>query len=95
TAPEKLAEHYLEKLHDGEVDIISTLVGTNEYILEEEKGWPIKRWRVANRLDKTDKVELMYWVARGGGYGDIEEEVYLDIGRSAGGWELTGFSAVY
>ena len=95
TAPEKLAEQYLSKLRDGEIEAIYTLVGDNKYILEEERKWPIQKWRVANRTDKSDSVELSYWVTRGNGYPVLEEEAYLDVVNSASGWAVTRFSAVY
>lgn len=96
-APENVAETYLNKLREGQVDVISTYIGERKDIPEKEKQWPIQSWRVGNREDITDQSELMYWVKRGNGYftEGYEEEVHFRMVRSGGNWEVKSFSAIY
>ena len=96
-APENVAETYLNKLREGQVDVISSYIGANKYIPEKEKQWPIKSWRVGNREDASDKSEIMYWVTRGNGYSNsgYEDAVYFRLLRSGDSWELKSFSAIY
>jgi len=95
--PEDVAEAYLNKLREGQVEVISLYIGENKYIPEREKEWPIQSWRVGDREDATERAELMYWVRRGNGYSidGYEEEVRFTVVRSGGRWEVKSFGAVY
>jgi hypothetical protein len=95
-ASEAVAETHLRKLRNGDMNSISSLVGDRQYILEEEKKYPIQSWRIGSRKDSPDSVELMYWVSRGGEYTrGLEEAVYLSLVRRQQGWTLQSYSAIY
>jgi hypothetical protein len=94
TKPEQLAEMYMAKLSVGQVDAISPYIRSSEMILEHERKWPIKAWRIGDREDAADKTELMYWVTRGNGYVG-EEEVCFEVVRTGDSWEVKTFSAIY
>ena len=94
--PEIIAASYLNQLRDGQVQSISCCVG-EQYVLQNEKQWPIKSWRIGNRRDSAGRSDILYWVKRGNGYSQNghEEEVHVTMIRSATGWQLQSFSAVY
>src|SRR6185295_1896747 len=95
--PELVAAGYLDQLRDGQVQSISCCVGECKYVLDKEKEWPIQSWRVGNRSDSAGTSNIVYWVKRGNGYSQsgYEEEVHVTMIRSARGWQLQSFSAVY
>lgn len=95
--PEIVAANYLDQLRDGHVQSISCCVGERKYVLEKEKQWPIKSWRVGNRSDSAGRSDIMYWVKRGNGYSQSghEEEVHVTMIRSVNGWQLQSYSAIY
>ena len=93
-APEKLAEQYLNKLREGTVEAIAPFLGERTYILEKEKQWPIQSWRIGDRKDTAEKVEIMYWVKRDNGYSG-EEAVFFDVIRSGENWKVKTYSAIY
>ncbi len=100
TSSETVAETYLQKMRDGDIDSISQLFGNDEArrnsILEVEKKYPVRSWRIGDRKDSKDKVLIMYWVTRGGEYGTgIEEEVHLWLVRTEHEWAVQTYSAIY
>jgi len=68
-----------------------------QHILDNEKKWPIRSWRIGERRDKPGETELMFWVKRGSGYSKdgYEEEVRLWIKQSGDGWSLKTYNAIY
>jgi hypothetical protein len=100
-SPEIIAEKHLETLRKGDVESIRPFLDYDQehvnHILDNEKKWPIRSWRIGERRDRPGETELMFWVTRGGGYskdGD-EEEVRLWIKQSGSGWSLNSYSAIY
>jgi hypothetical protein len=97
-APEIIAESYLEKMCDGDVESIRPFLqheaDQGQHITANERKWPIQSWRIGRRADKADETEMMYWVTRGGGYSG-EEEVHFRIKKSADAWSLKSYSAIY
>jgi hypothetical protein len=99
-SPEIVAETYLKKLRDGDLASIRPFL-TNESprqrIEEAEQKWPIQSWRIGARIDKPDETQLMYWVTRGSGYSrdGIEEEARFWVKKSAAGWALSSYNAIY
>lgn len=93
-AAEQLAEIYLHKLREGDVEVIAPFVGANNYILDNERKWPIRKWRVRDLKHQNGKYEIMYWVNRGNGY-DAEEEAYFGMEQTANGLKLVTYSAIY
>ena len=95
--PERVAEKYLSKLRAGVITELAPLIGSNQYILEEEKKWPVQSWRIGNRQDTGEKAEILYWVKRGNGYSKdgIEEEVRFFMEESGRNWRVTHYSAIY
>jgi hypothetical protein len=100
-SPEIIAEKHLEALRRGDVESIRPFLNHDQEdvhrILDNEKKWPIRSWRIGERRDRTGETELMFWVTRGGGYskdGD-EEEVRLRIKQSGSSWSLNSYNAIY
>jgi len=99
-SPEVVAETYLKKLHDGDLASIRPFLNDEnqrQHIEARESEYPIQSWRIGERTDKPDETMLMYWVTRGGGYSSNgeEEEVRFWIKKSAAGWSLTLYNAIY
>ncbi len=95
--PEVVATTYLNRLSLGQADAVSCCVGQSKYILEKEKQFPIRYWRLGNRSDSTEASQLVYWVQRSNGYPDdgYEAEVHFSISKVGSSWQLASFSAVY
>jgi hypothetical protein len=102
-SPEIVAEKYLKGLRDGDVESIRPFLPAHyaqenaHRIPDNEQKWPIRSWRIGERVDRPGATELMFWVQRGGGYskdGD-EEEVRLWIKRSGSVWGLETYNAIY
>src|SRR5215510_10199186 len=53
-SPEIIAEKYLNSLRDGDVEAIRPFLGVEEavHIMDSEKSWPIRSWRIGDRIDK-------------------------------------------
>src|SRR5262245_51130362 len=99
-SPEIIAEKYLRGLRAGDVESFRPFFHAREEadrILDNEKKWPIRSWRIGARHDRPGETELMYWVTRGGGYSKdgIEEEVRFWIKHSGSGWSVNSYSAIY
>src|SRR5215510_9701030 len=99
-SPEIVAETYLKGMRAGNFESIRPLFHSLEEadrILDNEKKWPIRSWRIGERRDRPGATELMYWVTRGGGYSkdDIEEEVRFWIKHPGSGWSVNSYSAIY
>jgi len=98
-SPEIIAEKHLKSLRDGDVESIRPFLSAGEdiHIMDNEKKWPIRSWRIGERVDMPGETELMFWVTRGGGYSKDygEEEVRLWIKQSGSGWSLNTYSAIY
>jgi hypothetical protein len=95
-----VAEKYLEALRRGDVESIRPFLSGQErtqHILDNEKKWPIRSWRIGDRRDSPGETELMFWVRRGGGYSKdgYEESVLLLIKQSGNGWSLNLYNAGY
>jgi hypothetical protein len=103
-SPEIIAEKHLEALRRGDVESIRPFLHYDQddheyvrHILDNEKKWPIRSWRIGERQDRPGETELMFWVIRGGGYSKNgeEEEVRLWIKQSGRGWSLNSYNAIY
>ena len=103
-SPEIIAEKHLEALRSGDVGSIRPFLHYDRddqehvnHILDNEKKWPIRSWRIGERQDRQGETELMFWVIRGGDYSKDgeEEEVRLWIKQSGGGWRLNSYGAIY
>jgi hypothetical protein len=67
----------------------------SEHIIEREKKFPVRSWRIGGRKDSAGTTSLMYWTRRGGGYGSEEEEVWLVVERAGAELRVTDFNAMY
>src|SRR5262245_9953338 len=103
-SPEIIAEKHLEALRKDDVESIRPFLHYDQddqeqvhHILDNEKKYPIRSWRIGERRDRPGETELMFWVTRGGGYSkDLgEEEVRLWIKQSSSGWSLNSYDAIY
>ena len=99
-SPEIIAEKQLEAMRRGDVESIRPFLHAQEdvhRILDSEKKWPIRSWRIGERRDRPGETELMFWVIRGRGYSKdgYEEEVRLWIKQSGSGWSLNSYNAIY
>jgi hypothetical protein len=99
-SPEIIAEKYLKSLRDGDVESILPFIHGQEdvpRIIDSEKKWPIRSWRIGERRERPGETELMFWVTRGRGYSKdgYEEEVRLWIRQSGSGWSLNSYNAIY
>jgi hypothetical protein len=100
-SPEIIAEKHLEALRRGDVESIRPFLDYDQerihHILDNEKKWPIRSWRIGERRDRPGETELMLWVTRGGDYSKdgIEESVHLWIKQSGAGWSLNTYNAIY
>ena len=94
--PETIADAHLNRLSDGQVETVSCCVG-DRYVLEKEKQFPIRSWRLGDRRDDQNGSQLVYWVKRGNGYpaNGYVSEVHFTIIRIGSSWAVTSFSAVY
>ena len=95
--PEAIAETQLNRLSAGEVDAVSCCVGERTYVLEKEKQFPIRSWRLGDRRDGENGSQLVYWVKRGNGYpaSGYVSEVHFTVIRVGASWQVRSFSAVY
>jgi hypothetical protein len=101
-SPEIIAEKYLKALRTGDVESIQPFLlqlsrDEVDHILDNEKKWSIRSWRIGERHDRPGETELMYWVMRGGGYSKDghEEEVRFWIKHSGSDWRLNSYNAIY
>lgn len=95
--PETIAEAHLNRLSDGQIETVSCCVGERKYVLEKEKQFPIRSWRLGNRSDDQNGSQLVYWVKRGNGYpaNGYVSEVHFTVIRVGASWQVLSFSAVY
>lgn len=70
-------------------------IATDEQIRSREGKYPVSSWRLGRRWDRAGECSLQYWVRRGGGYGYVEEEVFLTLRLDKGQWMVSDFSAIY
>ena len=96
--PETIAETHLNRLSAGQVETVSCCVGERKYVLEKEKQFPIRSWRLGDRRDDQNGSQLVYWVKRGNGYpaaNGYEAEVHFTVIHVGASWQVRSFSAVY
>jgi hypothetical protein len=95
---EKVAEEILTKLRNGETEtLLPYLSQLNEdnknQILEDERKFQIKSWRIGRLEETGDEFSLKYWTLRQN-Y-EWEEEVNFYFVRENGEWKLESFDAIY
>jgi len=90
--PERASEAILSALRGGRIEALQQipLQREREDVIESEKKWPIRSWRIGRRRDTGERSQLMYWVRRGNGYAH-EEEVYFDVDRG----RVVSYGAIY
>lgn len=91
---ERIAESYLHELREGNVAAIAPFVDTRDYVLDNERKWPIRKWQVGSFNYQNGKYEIRYWVSRGNGYLG-KEEVSFWIEQTSDGLKLKTYSAIY
>lgn len=91
---ERIAESYLHELREGNVAAIAPFIDTSKYILDNERKWPIRKWRVGGFNRQNGRYEILYWVSRGN-YHWAEEEVRFWIEQTSDGLKLQTYSAIY
>ncbi len=84
---ERIAERYLHELREGNVAAIAPFIDTRNYILDNERKWPIHKWQVGGFNYQNGRYEILYWVSRGNGYWG-KEEVRFWIEQSSEGLKL-------
>ena len=89
--PERVAERCLAEIAAGRFDCAP---GVDAHIIETERRFPIRRWRLARREDTPGGSRLAYCVSRGNGYLD-EEEAWIVLNGSGRRARVTEYSAVY
>jgi hypothetical protein len=97
-SPERAAERYLPALRDGHLDLVADLVAPNRLadVRANERAWPIRHWRIANRHDTKWGSRISYWVDRGNGYqSGVEEEVFFDVRGFGERAHVVAFDALY
>jgi len=98
-APERASERYLTELRSGRAEVLAHLLGPapRDELVELERKFPIRSWRMGQRKDGPVVSELTYWVQRGNGFGraGYEEEVPFVAARAETGSRVTGYGAVY
>lgn len=70
-------------------------VATEEHIRSQEHRYPVSSWRLGRRLEGGSECTLQYWVRRGGGYADVEEEVFFTLRLEDQHWKVSDFAAIY
>lgn len=95
---ENVAEEILKRLRNGETEtLLPYLSHLNEdnknRILESEKNFQIKSWRIGRLEETEDEFSLKYWTLRQN-Y-EWEEEVNFHFVRENGEWKLKSFSVIY
>lgn len=90
---EAAAERYLARLRDGDLEVLRHFASA--HVREREAKYRILSWRIGRHSTDATRASLMYWVRRGGGYFDGEEEVFVELTRDGSGWKVTSFSAIY
>ena len=95
--PELAAEACLESLRHGETGVLKPLLPevNVDHFLSRESEYRIQSWRIGGRWDSLNSARLMYWVRRGGGYPEIEEEVHIGVAMKGGKWIVSNYSAIY
>jgi hypothetical protein len=98
-APERASERFLMEMRAGQPQVLAAVLTpeSRDQIIDMERKFPVKGWRIGRRRDTAETTELMYWVQRGNGYSarDVPEEVYFVVARSASGARVTGYGAIY
>ena len=95
---ENISEDILKKLQNGETGVLLPYLSgrsdnSQNHILEREKEFQIKSWRVGRRDETAAELTILYWVSREN-Y-DWVEEVNFHFVRENGEWKLRAFSAIY
>jgi hypothetical protein len=97
-SPEIAAERFMTELGNGNFALLNIVdADERQRLIQNEKKWPLRNWRIGRRIDSTHETELMYWVRRGNGYSDdgYEEEVYVKTRLTGQRYSVVGFAAVY
>ncbi|MBX3243627.1 MAG: hypothetical protein KF685_04055 [Acidobacteria bacterium] len=102
TRPEVIAEEYLTQMKEGNLNKILAFVSdeNKERIQEAEKKYRIQTWRVGERVDLADRVEVIYWVTRENYRNETTGEDYVEnasffFSREGNELKLETFTAVY
>ena len=76
-APERICEIYLRALKAGRTEAIRPFVASENrvHILQRESQYRVLSWRIGDRDGSSNRMMVLYWVNRGGGYPPGEEEV--------------------
>ncbi len=91
-SPEDTASRFLEDLRNGRCTVNDTVCG---YALERHR---ISDWRLRNRVDSGDHVELYFKLTK---YGVTEPEHNLtgeglvELARTSTAWSVVGYSAYF
>ena len=100
--PELIAEEYLTQMKEGNSNTILPFVNdeSKERIQEGEKKFRIQTWRVGDRRDFADRVEVMYWVTRENYRNEATGEDHVEsvsffFDREGNELKLETFTAVY
>lgn len=98
--PENLAEGILRELKNGNSQAIVPYIADlsedeKNQFLENEKKFLIEDWRIGEREDSANKVEIMYWVSRKDYYEGHQEEVRFFFVNDGTDWKLNDFGAIY
>ena len=92
--PEQPADRYFRELGAGRVAAVSSFFGAKrEVMLEEETKYPPVSWKVTDRRDESNRVQITYRVNRGGGYEWAEEATFEFLRKPA--CTLSSYNAVY
>src|ERR1700753_3816589 len=81
-APERPAETLLSHLQRGEYDIaaaeIKSSASTKADLVEQERTYPLRAWKLVDRRQGGGNVELFYRVTRGG-KGGSDSPLWIDV----------------
>lgn len=102
TRPEVIAVEYLTQMKEGNSNTILPFVSdeNKERIQEAEKKYRVQTWRIGDRRDFSDRVEVMYWVTRENYRNETTGEDYVEsvsffFVREGSELRLETFAAVY
>jgi hypothetical protein len=95
-APEQVAEQLFRELQRGEVVVAMSRVrgGPDAHLVEKERAYPLRRWRLVNRVDDRDLVRLSYATERGPSM-QVGSDVNLFLAREGNRWFVKSYLPMY
>ncbi|HEX2833530.1 MAG TPA: hypothetical protein VHW00_10970 [Thermoanaerobaculia bacterium] len=96
--PEKAAEDVLADLRRGDLATALSRVqapgGVSPVLHAKEQEYPLRKWKLAHRIDDANQVTLLYRASRAESE-RFDWEVTMRVQKRSGRWTVTDFDAAY